>query len=555
MRNKLSTAILIGALVAGHAGAIPITLGGLPTLREATLDSAVEGFAGSGNATAAIVDGYLASLAPWTEVGSVEPDTGGPGPYSQGLLDIVLLSGIWGDSPAAGTWAINSATFWTDHAEAAISLHVGNGGGEYDHSKAHRQGVSVPTWPGGPPVGLFETAEGVTIIPAGLSGERWRGEAFYGAALSTFGICYNMDRLADLGIEHPPARWLDLADPRYARQLGVADPTKSGSISKAFEMIIHQQCTEAVRAAGFSDDAIESYERRIGDARLAPGALPEGVPPSYQAAVEAGWVHGLRLVQLIGANARYFTDSAGRVPVDVSMGNAAAGLAIDFYGRFQAEKSRAPDGTPRMAYLTPKGGSSVSADPISLLRGAPNRETAVRFVEFVLGPEGQKLWNYAPGSPGGPDKFALRRLPIRRDFYPGAGVEGPAGPESHAAHSVDNLNDPDVNPYELAEHFTYRPRWTARHFALHRMLIRAMCLDAGEELRSAWQAIIAAGGPRKCERAMWAMQQLPDAPESLTWVTAHDVRKRHDDLELMREWTLFFRNQYREAERLAKRER
>ena len=85
----------------------------------------------------------------------------------------------------------------------------------------------------------------------------------------------------------------------------MADPTKSGSISKAFEMIIHQQCTEAVRAAGFSDDAIESYERRIGDARLAPGALPEGVPPSYQAAVEAGWVHGLRLVQLIGANARY----------------------------------------------------------------------------------------------------------------------------------------------------------------------------------------------------------------------------------------------------------
>ena len=147
MRNKLSTAILIGALVAGHAGAIPITLGGLPSLREATLDSAVEGFAGSGNATAAIVDGYLASLAPWTEVGSVEPDTGGPGPYSQGLLDIVLLSGIWGDSPAAGTWAINGATFWTDHAEAAISLHVGNGGGEYDHFVWRIEpGVLSGTW-------------------------------------------------------------------------------------------------------------------------------------------------------------------------------------------------------------------------------------------------------------------------------------------------------------------------------------------------------------------------------------------------------------------------
>ena len=104
----------------------------------------------------------------------------------------------------------------------------------------------------------------------------------------------------------------------------------------------------------------------------------------------------------IGANARYFTDSASKVPIDVSTGDAAAGLAIDFYGRYQAETSKAPDGAYRMQYVTPEGGSSVSADPISLLRGAPHRELAVRFIEFVLAPEGQRLWTYAPGTRGGP---------------------------------------------------------------------------------------------------------------------------------------------------------
>ncbi len=123
-------------------------------------------------------------------------------------------------------------------------------------------------------------------------------------------------------------------------------------------------------------------------------------------------------MQRIGANARYFTDTSTKIPVDVSMGNAAAGLAIDFYGRYQAQTSRLPDGRDVMAYVTPAGGSGADSDPISLLRGAEHRQTAVRFIEFVLSEQGQCLWTYAPGTPGGPEKFALRRIPIRRDFFP-----------------------------------------------------------------------------------------------------------------------------------------
>jgi hypothetical protein len=223
------------------------------------------------------------------------------------------------------------------------------------------------------------------------------------------------------------------------------------------------------------------------------------------------------------------------VPIDVAAGDAAAGLAIDFYARFQAQVS----GQGRMEYVTPVGGSSVSCDPISLLRGAPSREVAVRFIEFVLSEEGQRLWCYKPGLPGGPKKYALRRVPIRREFYQ------PGNP--HLRYCTDDLTDPRINPYALAERFTYHPAWTARHFNVHRDLIRAMCLDSGDELRAAWQAIIAHGGPAQQREAMQLLQRLPDRPEPLTWANAREITRKYDRLAYMQEWTACFRKNYRQA--------
>jgi iron(III) transport system substrate-binding protein len=436
---------------------------------------------------------------------------------------------------------LHAAFRGTDNPAAfGCKIDVFYGGGTYDHGKAAGEGLTVTIWPDGAPADTVATADGQELIPEALGGETWRTDAFYGTALSTFGICYNIDRLTDLGIEHPPRRWADLTDPRYVGQVGVADPTKSGSIAKAFEMIVHEQCWRAVRAAGFSQTDAAAFEDAIAGTRLPPGELPAGVPPAYQQAIEAGWLAGMRLVQAVGANARYFTDGASKVPIDVSMGDAAAGLAIDFYGRYQAEVCRGPDGTERMFYVTPVGGSSVSADPISLLRGAEHAELARRFIAFTLSPEGQRLWNYAPGTPGGPEKFALRRLPIRRDFYPPLG-------DAHRAFTVDDLADPSVNPFTLAEQFVYHGRWTGAHFSVQRDLIRAMCLDAGDELRAAWKAILAAGGPERCPQAFALLQRMPDRPEPLTWISALRIPREHARLDYMRDWTRFFRDSYREA--------
>ena len=466
--------------------------------------------------------------------------------------------------------------------QIGIGIDLFFGGGQYDHSDAANRRLTVPAWPPGKePAGLFTTASGAVLIPAKLSGEIWRTDTLYGDAVSTFGICYNLDRLADLGIKEPPLDWAAMADYRYFHQVGVADPTKSGSVAKAFEMIIHQQVHDTVAATIYSNRQTKDAPPRAGadvdamiaanEARIAAYAKDKGksyqqgdVPDDlkdYQAAVELGWLNGVRLVQSIGANARYFTDSATKVPIDVSVGDAAVGMAIDFYGRFQAQSSIGPDGLPHMVYVTPVGGSSVSCDPISLLRGAPHRELAERFIEYTLDEAGQQLWTYRPGTPGGPENYALRRLPIRRDFYPSTNPAFQARHEAHAQYAADPLADASVDPYQLAEKFTYYPRWTARLFGIQRDLIRAMCMNSDQELQAAWQAIHeidmnTPGGPQKRAQAQQRLHTLPTIrlPNKitgqtdtipLTWRTAFTINDRtYDKLDYMREWTIAFRRAY-----------
>jgi len=457
--------------------------------------------------------------------------------------------------------AYNSLRATDDPKAFGIRRDLFFGGGEFDHSKAFGEGYTVRVWPeGSEPTELFVAPDGTILIPEKQSGETWRTPSVIGNCVSAFGIVYNVDRLKQLGFPIKSStewRWDDLADPRFATQVGVADPTKSGSIAKAFEMIIHQKVYQSVRASGYDDATIASFEKMYGR----DGKRPTTVPASYQEAVESGWLDGLKLVQLIGANARYFTDSASKVPIDVGQGDAAVGMCIDFYGRFQAQVSIGKDGAEHMKYVTPLGGSSVSCDPISLLRGAPSRELAVRFIEFVLSEKGQKLWTYKPGTPGGPEKFALRRIPIRRDFYPSTRPAINDSAVAHRAYAADDLADPTIDPYALAQTFTYIRRWTGSHFGIQRDLIRAMCMDSGDELRAAWATINAHGGPDKQPDAMKQLTVLPvvklwnretkqyDNVE-IKWATITDVPKKYDPLDFSREWTEAFRANYRQAERL-----
>lgn len=345
-------------------------------------------------------------------------------------------------------------------SNVSINIDVLFGGGSYDFSQHASAGRLVDAGVAKRHPEMF----GEGAIPQTLGGEPYwdKQGRWIGTCVSGFGICYNPEALRQLGIGTPPHRWRDLADPRLAGKVALADPSKSGSANKAFEMIVQQAMSEALASAG--SPASGSAEER--------------------AALGRGFDDGMRLIRQIGGVSRYFSDQATKVVQDVQSGSAAVGMCIDFYGRFESDAEGAVD---RLRFVLPDGGSSMGADPIGLLRGAPSPELAQSFIDFVLSPAGQALWAYKRGVPGGPARYALRRTPILPLMF------------EPARRSL--LSDPDENPYVAARAFTYRAAWTAPLFRALSFVIRLMCVDTEEELHEASAALRESGNPREARAA------------------------------------------------------
>ena len=183
-----------------------------------------------------------------------------------------------------------------------------------------------------------------------------------GVCLSSFGIVYNSDVYGSLGLP-APSRWHDLAEPRLSGWVALADPTHSGSAAVAYMMVLQRAMA----------DAEEAYHAAH------PGLLNK-TAPEYQSAIAAGWHRGMGQLLLIAANARYFTDSSTQPPNDVGNGDAAAGVAIDFYGRtFEHEI-----GSRRIHFLAPRAATAVTPDAVAILYGVKgDRQVLARhFVQF-----------------------------------------------------------------------------------------------------------------------------------------------------------------------------
>jgi iron(III) transport system substrate-binding protein len=345
-------------------------------------------------------------------------------------------------------------------SNVSVKIDLLFGGGSYDFSQHAEAGRLVDSGIAARRPELF----GEHGIPQQVGGEPYwdKQGRWIGACVSGFGICYNRQALARLGITTAPTRWADLADPRLAGHVALADPSKSGSANKAFEMLIQQRMGEMLA-------------RRGSPAR---GSAAES------AALAEGFDDGLRLVRRIGSGARYFTDQAGKVVQDVQNGSAAAGMCIDFYGRFDNDQ---PGPGARLHFVQPEGGSSMGADPIGLLRGAPNPEEAKSFMDFVLDEAGQSLWAYRRGVPGGPERYALRRAPIL--------------PQMFEPWRRPLRSDPEDDPYLAARSFTYHPSWTAPLFRALSFVIRVMCVDTEVELHEAAEALAEHGYPPEAQRA------------------------------------------------------
>lgn len=355
---------------------------------------------------------------------------------------------------------------------------------------------------------------------AGVPAPKW-----VGVCLSAFGIVYNPDVYRTLRLPEP-AQWHDLADPRLAGQLALADPTHSGSAAVAYMVVIERAMADAEAEALRRDPRLAQRSKKLlaeavavvdldkafparDDGKLKPEQLKErnklraeltenrAHVQAYVDAIAAGWQRGMGELLLIAANSRYFTDSASQVPNDVGNGDSAAGIAIDFYGRVYQDLV----GVERCKVVLPAGATAITPDPVAILNGVrgPSLELATRFVEFLLTPEGQRLWILKPGQPGGPAERALRRPPVRQDLY-----------ADRAGWSDD------VNPFTESQGFNQREDFEAL-FSDTRPVWTAAWIDSRESLKSAYAAILRVGHPARRAELLAELARLP--------ITMGDVAK------------------------------
>jgi ABC-type glycerol-3-phosphate transport system substrate-binding protein len=280
-------------------------------------------------------------------------------------------------------------------------------------------------------------------------------------------------------------------------------------------------------------------QKQMADARAraAAGGVTDAVALDA-AATHDGWAAAMRLLRRLGANARYFTDQSTKIALDVASGDATVGMCIDYYGRFQAEAAAEAGRPGRVGFVTARGETSISPDPIALLRGAPHRELGIAFIEFVLSDEGQKLWSFRRGVPGGPERYALRRLPIVPHLYDPA----------FAAYRAD----PEENPYEAAADFVYHRAWTGPLYSTINFVVRVMCVDPERELQDAYAALARAGFPPEATAAFDDVSTLDYATVAGPLRTALQSPDPMDEARAAIRLVRGFREQYRRVTALAR---
>jgi len=375
------------------------------------------------------------------------------------------------------------------------------------------------------------TLAGVKLYdqPKAEAGKAAPGPKWVGTCLSSFGIVYNADVYRSLGLP-PPAGWHDLTEPKLSGMLALADPTHSGSAAVAYMMVIQRRMADAEAEAFAREPRLKQMDKGSRDK-----------DPAYRDAVASGWARGMGELQLIAANARYFTDMAPQVPHDVGNGEAAAGVAIDFYGRTYSEIV----GADRCTFVAPAAATAITPDPVAILAGVKGADLdrAMHFVEFLLSTEGQLLWAKKPGTLGGPAERALRRPPVRSDVY--------TDQSDWADHT---------NPFREAGGFNQRGEWMAQMTEL-RLVWAAAWVDGREGLRDADHAVLAVGDPAR-RAALRA--ELARVPITMADVAAiRDERKKREGtdavgLEIWKaekrvELAEKFRRHYRDVKAAAQR--
>ncbi len=307
-------------------------------------------------------------------------------------------------------------------------------------------------------------------IPVYDKEHRW-----YGTCFSGFGIVYNTE--VSRRMKFPPvSEWEDLANPRLKGWVASGDSRSSGSVHMMYEIIL------------------QAY----------------------------GFEKGYGVICRMAGNVRAFNQGGSSVPRDVGLAEVYCGPSIDFYAWEQV----ATHGHENVGYAMPKGLTVIGADPVAILKGAPQLSAAKHFVDFVMSESGQKLWYLKKGAEGGPRKFSLNRMPVRRSLY-----------------TADAETGVRYSPYDWEGGFTYDAAKASRRWVIINDLFKASIYDVHPELKAAWSALDAATLPPD---ALREFERSPASEEELELLArgGYDSKRRNESMAL---WTVAAREKFRKV--------
>lgn len=353
-----------------------------------------------------------------------------------------------------------------------MDIFFGGGGQEFELQKAKGQ-FQIPTVVQTHPEWFIED-----YYPLSTGGFKMRDidNQWFGVVFSSYGIAYNKKVLNDLKLPSP-TQWEDLIHPLYCGELALGDPSKSGSVKQSFEMLFQTQMQSQFQK-----------QRQLGSS----------IDTASDFAKYTGWIEGLKLIQKMAANTRYFTEKSNKPILSIASGNCAAGMVLDFAALCQKDNLKTRHSHNDFEFISPKNQTAYTPDCIALFKGAPNPTVANLFIEFVLSEAGQKLWAYQAQTPGGPQKYTLQRLPICKNFY------------KNPQH-IPYRSDPQINPYKNMEYFDYHAEWTEPLLSVFHKIIRIAFIDPQLELTAAWKAIQNAyqeGRQKDAEKALSILEDF-----------------------------------------------
>jgi len=301
-----------------------------------------------------------------------------------------------------------------------------------------------------------------------------KSRTWYATAMSSFGIFYNK-RLISLEKLAEPKTWEDLANPRFLNKISLADPRHSGSAGSMNTIILQS----------------------------------------------LGWDKGWEVLTAQGGNNRQWTHSSSDPIKAVVAGDASIAPAIDFY----AMAKIADLGKDNLGFALPEGKTVLDPDPAAILKGAPNRKVAERFMEWVLGADAQAILVLPKGAAGGPRQEALARMAVNTETY--AKTDG---------KRIESI----INPFQQKNFLKIDNNKAATLKRPLDDLIGALLIDTHKDLKTAWERIIK-NGAKPADLAELAKMPVTEA-ELITLAAKWDDNVFRN--ETINKWVAFARAKY-----------